>query len=560
MLIAWSGKDPAEIIAHRGVSNPTPEQIEMIRVEMGLDQPLPVRYIQWLSGMFTGELGTSLTTHQPIVKDLHKYLATTTSLVGMAILWIIVLTVPISLLCARKRNRLFDQVTRGITICGICVPTFWLGFLLLLFFAIHLKWFSVLPSPGWRGFLLPSFALAVPSSCSLIRIMRSSLLAELSSDYVRFAKARGLSANRILVCHILRNALPPVVTIFFQQFGFLIAGGAVIESVFSIKGIGTYLVDSVIAADTIAVSTCIVVIAAIFVVANFMADIINRLLCPWMVREEMIHKLLKRPQAIIGLCLIAIVIVIAIAAPAFSPHDPELVNLSQKYAQPDAEYPLGTDQLGRCTLSRLLYGARYSIGISLPVLLILSVIGLIVGTFSACAGEKADHFITILCDVFIAFPSLIIAIAVIGVLGNGLQNIAVSVVIATWAWFVRIVRSYSVQEMGKDYILAARISGCNTGKLVFRHLIPNILPQFLVYVSTGVASSIIMVSSFAFLGLGLPSGTPEWGAMLNDARTALYSHPELLIYPGLCIFVTAAGFNLFGEALRDILMPEEDSL
>ena len=100
--------------------------------------------------------------------------------------------------------------------------------------------------------------------------------------------------------------------------------------------------------------------------------------------------------------------------------------------------------------------------------------------------------------------------------------------------------------------MAARISGCNTGKLVFRHLIPNILPQFLVYVSTGVASSIIMVSSFAFLGLGLPSGTPEWGAMLNDARTALYSHPELLIYPGLCIFVTAAGFNLFGEALRDI--------
>lgn len=110
----------------------------------------------------------------------------------------------------------------------------------------------------------------------------------------------------------------------------------------------------------------------------------------------MIHKLLKRPQAIIGLGLIAIVIVIAIAAPAFSPHDPELVNLSQKYAQPDAEYPLGTDQLGRCTLSRLLYGARYSIGISLPVLLILSVIGLIVGTFSACAGKKADHFITIL--------------------------------------------------------------------------------------------------------------------------------------------------------------------
>ena len=124
LLIAWSGKDPAEIIAHRGVSNPTPEQIEMIRVEMGLDQPLPVRYIQWLSGMFTGELGTSLTTHQPIVKDLHKYLATTTSLVGMAILWIIVLTVPIHLPW-RFPVRVHSS--------ELCVPLFWLNYLLIMF-------------------------------------------------------------------------------------------------------------------------------------------------------------------------------------------------------------------------------------------------------------------------------------------------------------------------------------------------------------------------------------------------------------------------------------------
>lgn len=286
LLIALSGKDPAEIIAHRGVSNPTPEQIETIRVELGLDQPLPVRYVQWISGMLTGELGTSLTTHQPIAKDLSKYFGVSMSLVGMAILWIVILTVPISLICVRKRNQLFDQLTRGITICGICVPAFWLGFLLLLFFAIHLKWFSVLPSPGIKGLLLPSFALAVPSACSLIRLMRSCLLAELSSDYVRFAKARGLSPNRILICHMLRNALPPIITIFFQQFGFLLAGGAVIERVFSMKGIGTYLVDSVISADVMAVSTCIVVIAAIFVAANFLADILNRLLCPWMVREQ----------------------------------------------------------------------------------------------------------------------------------------------------------------------------------------------------------------------------------------------------------------------------------
>ncbi len=274
----------------------------------------------------------------------------------------------------------------------------------------------------------------------------------------------------------------------------------------------------------------------------------------------MVKRIFKNPQAIIGLILIAAVTLAALFAPAFAPHDPEYVDVTQKYLEPCEEYPLGTDQLGRCEFSRLLYGARYSLGISLPILLMLSVIGLLLGTLSACAGQKTDRILTIICDTFISFPSFIIAVAVIGVLGNGISNIVIATVIAMWAWFTRVVRSYAVVEMGKDYILAARVSGCSTMQLIFKHLIPNILPQFFVYLSTGVASSIMMVSSFAFLGLGLPSGVSEWGAMLNEARSSLYSHPELLIYPGICILLTAAGFNLFGEALRDMLTPEEDGL
>ena len=274
----------------------------------------------------------------------------------------------------------------------------------------------------------------------------------------------------------------------------------------------------------------------------------------------MVKKILKSPQAFIGLLLISFVLIVAFMAPFFAPNNPNLVDITQKYIKPCAEYPLGTDNLGRCELSRLLYGARYSMMVSLPILMLLSVIGLVLGTFSVCVGERVDKILTILCDIFISFPSLAIAVAVIGVLGNGFENIIIALVIAMWAWFTRMVRAYAVVEMGKDYILAARISGCGTIKLIIKHLIPNILPQFLIYVTTGVASSILMVSSFAFLGLGFPAGTPEWGAMLNDARSALYSHPEMLILPGLCILLTAAGFNLFGEALRDILVPEEDSL
>ena len=271
----------------------------------------------------------------------------------------------------------------------------------------------------------------------------------------------------------------------------------------------------------------------------------------------MAKKILHNPQAITGLILILLVLLAAVFAPILAPHNPEAVDVVNKHLSPSTNYPLGTDQLGRCEFSRLLYGARYSIGMSLPTIFVLSTIGLLLGSFSACAGKRADRILIMLCDIFIAFPALIIAAAIIGILGNGMQNIVISIVIAMWAWFTRVVRSYAVVEMGRDYILGARISGCGTMKIILRHLIPNIMPQFLVYVSTGVASTILMVSSFSFLGLGLPSGISEWGSMLNDARSNLYSHPILLIYPGLCILITVAGFNLFGEALRDIIGTEE---
>ncbi len=267
----------------------------------------------------------------------------------------------------------------------------------------------------------------------------------------------------------------------------------------------------------------------------------------------MFKALFKKPQALIGLALILIVICAAIFAPALAPHDPEKTDLTLKFLAPCAEYPLGTDDLGRCELSRLLYGARTSLGISFPVLILLALIGLFLGTLTACAGETVDRVMTFICDVFISFPQLVIAIAVIGILGEGISGLMIAIVVAMWAWFVRMVRSYALLEMGKDYVLAARISGCGTLKLIFRHLIPNIMPQFLVYLSTGVASSIVMISGFAFLGLGLPTETPEWGAMLNSARNTLFSHPEMLVYPGACIMIAAAGFNLFGEALRDVL-------
>lgn len=285
LLIALSGKDPAEIMARKGTLNATAEQIELIRTEMGLDRPLPVQYVSWLGNLLTGDMGESIYSHKPIQQDLKEYLPVSFGLVALSLLWIVLLTVPISLLCARWRNSAADHVIRWVSLAGVCMPTFWLGFLLLLLFAVKLGWFHVLPDPGLKGYLLPSFTLALPCACGMIRLMRSSLLSESSADYVPYAKARGLSSSRILVRHMLRNAMPPVVTLFCQYLGYLVAGSVVVESVFSLKGLGSYLVNCVIAADATATATCIVIIAGIFVLSNLAGDLFNRLLCPWMVRE-----------------------------------------------------------------------------------------------------------------------------------------------------------------------------------------------------------------------------------------------------------------------------------
>lgn len=203
----------------------------------------------------------------------------------MAMGWMILIVFPISMLCARFHNKMFDHIVRLLNIGGICLPVFWLGFMLLLLFAVRLQIFSVAPKAGIKGYILPSFALAFPSACGAIRVMRSSLLSEISSDYAAYARTRGLSEWQIILRHGLKNSLPPVITLFGQYLGYMLAGSAVAEKVFSLNGVGTYLISCVVSGDSPATAACIVIIAVVFVTANLAADVINRLICPWMVRE-----------------------------------------------------------------------------------------------------------------------------------------------------------------------------------------------------------------------------------------------------------------------------------
>lgn len=268
-------------------------------------------------------------------------------------------------------------------------------------------------------------------------------------------------------------------------------------------------------------------------------------------------KTMKTPQGFLGFCLMALLLIFMVFAPELAPNDPEKINATLRFSAPSDTFPLGNDQVGRCVYSRLIYGTRYSLGIALPALGLLTLVGLVLGIASSYLGGRTDAILLVLCDIFMAFPSLLIAMSLIGSWGNSVGNIILSVVISSWAWYVRIIRALSLSEIGKDYVLAAKISGSTSWNIMISHILPNIIPHFIVYLCTGVASMILMVSSFSFLGLGLPLGTPEWGAMLSEAKSSIYSAPQLIVLPGVCIFGSALGFTLFGEAYREARFGED---
>ena len=245
ILTALSSTDPATYLVRRGNLSPTPEVIEQVRAELGLDQPLPIRYLNWIGGVFRGDFGESIFSTNEVAADLAAYFPQTLQLVFLSLAEIIVFSILLGVLCAAKKNKLTDHIMRIVSLFGICVPPFWLGFLLLIGFAVEIPIFSVTPASGIMGLILPSITLSFPVICSTVRVFRASLLEEMHRDYVSFARANGMTVNRILWKKVFRNALPPVITLFCQYVSYLIAGSAVVEKVFSIKGVGNYLMNCI---------------------------------------------------------------------------------------------------------------------------------------------------------------------------------------------------------------------------------------------------------------------------------------------------------------------------
>ena len=272
-------------------------------------------------------------------------------------------------------------------------------------------------------------------------------------------------------------------------------------------------------------------------------------------RTRLLAGLLRDRTAIFGLVLVAILTLAAIFAPLLASHDPNAVDVARKFLPPSREFPLGTDHLGRDVFARIVYGARLSIGSTLAASVAISFIGVLVGLIAGWFGGITDTLISRVIDILLAFPTFLLALAVTAMLGPGLRNVLVAIILAWWASYARIVRSAVLAEKDKPYIEAARACGSPSMRILMRHLLPNIVAPIVVLTTLDLGAVLLSLSGFSFLGLGVKPPTAEWGSMLSEGRTYLSRAPNMMFYPGVAIFLMVLGFNLLGDGLRDILDP-----
>jgi peptide/nickel transport system permease protein len=257
-----------------------------------------------------------------------------------------------------------------------------------------------------------------------------------------------------------------------------------------------------------------------------------------------------------GLALSAILVILAVGAPWLAPADPTVQNLPLRLASPSVAHWMGTDELGRDILSRVIFGARVSMFVSISVVLGAGIIGLSIGAVAGYCGGWLDRLVNIvLINAFLSFPGILLAIAFAAFLGPGIDKVILALVITGWAGYARLARAQILQAKEMEYALAARSLGASPARILIRHLLPNILQPVLVQAAIAMAGAILAESTLSFLGLGVLAPMPSWGAMLNDARSHLFDAPHMVIFPALAVMAAVLAFNLLGDALRDWMDP-----
>lgn len=256
-----------------------------------------------------------------------------------------------------------------------------------------------------------------------------------------------------------------------------------------------------------------------------------------------------------GLLVLLVYIVIALGAWTVAPYDPREQSVVNRLKPPSTAHVLGTDDFGRDVVSRIIHGSRVSLIVAFVSVLSGGTMGLVLGILSGYLGGRFDRVLTGLVDVLLSFPNLMLGLLVVVIVGGGLNGIIIAIAISMIPRFARLARGPTLSAKEKEYVDACRVMGAGTGRIVFRHILPNIIGPLVIAASLWMASAILLEANLSFLGLGVRPPTPTWGNMIRDGTTVMFQAPWLAVYPGLAIMLAVIAFNMLGDGLRDVLDP-----
>ena len=274
--------------------------------------------------------------------------------------------------------------------------------------------------------------------------------------------------------------------------------------------------------------------------------------------SEVLDKLKEHKMAMAGLVVLIVEILMVVFLPMILKLDPYTSDYTAFSAAPGGAHILGTDAIGRDVFARLMYGGRTSLLVGFVSTLISCAIGAPLGLVAGYARGKAEAVIMRIADMMLAFPGLVLALAVAGIMGASIKNAIIAIVVVSWTKYARLARSLVMKIRDRDYVSAAIVTGSKTPYMLFRYMLPNALPTLIITAATDIGSMMLELAAMSFLGFGAKPPAPEWGYMLNEGRACMQSAPWLMIFPGLAIFVVVVVFNMLGDSIRDILDPRNE--
>lgn len=272
--------------------------------------------------------------------------------------------------------------------------------------------------------------------------------------------------------------------------------------------------------------------------------------------KTVLRRFARRKVSVLGAVILLFFLLVALFGPMFCTQDPLAQDLVHKYQQPSSEHWFGTDNLGRDNFTRMIYGARVSLSISFAGVMSGCLVGVLLGVCAGFFGGWVDTLVSRLIDILLAFPSLLLAITVVAILGSGTENTAIAIAIFSIPSIARMVRGIVMANKDAEYIQACRVMGASNARMIFTHIIPNAVSQIIVNITLNLGTAILTASSLSFLGLGVQPPAPEWGAMLSTGRDVIRAYPLAVLIPGIAITLVVMSFSLVGDGLRDALDPK----